>query len=482
MPITIYNTLTQKKEPFATVLPGRVGIYVCGITAYDFCHLGHARSAIVFDVIVRYLRFRGFKVTFVKNFTDIDDKIIARAVREGKTIQEIAERFMAAHDEDMERLKVLPPDYAPRATDHIAQMIELISNLISRKLAYETPEGDVYFAVNQLPHYGKLSHRKLEEMEAGARIEPTERKRHPLDFALWKAAKEGEPFWESPWGKGRPGWHTECVVMSRRFLGETFDIHGGGEDLIFPHHENEIAQAEGATETPLARYWIHNGFIRVSGEKMSKSLGNITTVKKILETWHPEVVRLFVLQSHYRSPVDISEASLSEARTALRRFYSTSYLMSVRLEQANRSTLAENDRQMLAELERMRAKFVEAMDDDFNTAKALGHVFDAIRALNTYLTGKVHPEVIQKGTALIKEVGGVLGLFQEEPRNFLADDTERALKRYGLDRAQIERLIAERAEARKGKDWARADEIREVLGAMKVTLKDTPTGTEWTVD
>ncbi|MCX7981303.1 MAG: cysteine--tRNA ligase [Syntrophales bacterium] len=478
MSIVIYNTLSKKKEVFEPINTNRVGIYVCGITAYDYCHLGHARSAIVFDVIVRYLRYRGFKVTFVKNFTDIDDKIIARASREGKTIYEIAHRFIEAHDRDMEHLRVLPPDFTPRATDHINDMIELISRLVARGLAYETPEGDVYFAVNKYPNYGKLSHRNLEEMEAGARVEPTKRKRHPLDFALWKCSKEGEPAWESPWGKGRPGWHTECIVMSRHFLGETFDIHGGGEDLIFPHHENEIAQAEGVSNKPLARYWLHNGFIRVSGEKMSKSLGNVTTIKDILELWHPEIIRFFVLQSHYRSPIDISEVSLSEARTALRRFYTAKQAMLAHLSKGNN----EEDPEMLAALERTKSKFIDAMDDDFNTARAIGYVFDFVRAFNNYLLRNPSKKVIIKAIETINEMGNVLGLFQEEPQTFLGADRERALRRYELDRGLIEQLIAERNEARSEKNWSRADEIRKILSSMRITLKDTPTGTEWSVD
>lgn len=483
MSIVIYNTLTQKKEVFTPLHPNHVGIYVCGITAYDFCHIGHARSAIVFDVIVRFLRFRGYKVTFVKNFTDVDDKIIARASREGKTIHEIANRFIAEHNRDMEILKVLPPDHTPRATDYISQMIELISALIASGLAYETPEGDVYFAVDKSPGYGKLSHRILAEMEAGARIEPTARKRHPLDFALWKASKEGEPAWESPWGKGRPGWHTECIVMSRHLLGETFDIHGGGEDLIFPHHENEIAQAEGATGKPLARYWMHNAFIRVSGEKMSKSLGNVLTIREITQKWHPETIRLFVLQNHYRSPIDISDDSLSEARRAILRSYTTMNAIRTHLKKAGLDgSLEEKDTQMLSLVESTRARFIEAMDDDFNTARALGYTFEAIRHLNTYLTGRVKGEVLDRWSQFFFEVGGVLGLFQEDPEIFLADDKERSLLLYGLNREEIERLIAERAEARAKKDWSRADEIRKLLQEKKVTLKDTPSGTHWSID
>ena len=322
MSLRIFNTQTRKKEEFIPLQEGKVGIYVCGITAYDVCHVGHARSAVVFDVITRYLRYRGYDVTYVKNFTDVDDKIIEKARREQKGIAEIAERYIREHDEDMEALGVARPTVTPRATEHIDGMIRLVETLIEKGLAYGV-DGDIYYAVEKFPGYGKLSGRDLEDMLAGARVDVNEKKRNPLDFVLWKASKEGEPWWDSPWGRGRPGWHLECSVMSQRYLGDTFDIHGGGEDLIFPHHENEIAQSEGVTGKPLARYWIHNGFVRVNSEKMSKSLGNFFTIRDILKQYHPEVLRLFLLQSHYRSPVDFSDAALAEARQGMDRFYST---------------------------------------------------------------------------------------------------------------------------------------------------------------
>ena len=320
MALRLYNTLTRRKEEFVPLNPGKVGIYTCGITAYDVCHVGHARSAVVFDVITRYLRYRGYDVTYIKNFTDVDDKIIEKANRLGVGIADIAERYIAEHDRDMDALGVARPTVAPRATENIDGMIDLIETLIGKGLAY-VAGGDVYYAVGNFDSYGKLSGRNLEDMVAGARIDINEQKHHPMDFALWKASKDGEPWWESPWGKGRPGWHIECSVMSRRFLGETFDIHGGGEDLIFPHHENEIAQSEGATGKPLARYWVHNGFVRVNSEKMSKSLGNFSTIEAMLKQVHPEVLRLFMLQSHYRSPVDFSDESLAEARIGMERLY-----------------------------------------------------------------------------------------------------------------------------------------------------------------
>jgi cysteinyl-tRNA synthetase len=323
MPLRFYNTLTKKKEAFKPVEEGKVSIYACGITAYDVCHVGHARSAIVFDIINRYFQYRGYDVAYVKNFTDVDDKIIVKANAEGNTIFEISERYIREHDEDMDALGVARPSVAPRATEFIEGMIGLIRTLFDKGLAYEVG-GDVYYEVDKFTGYGKLSGRSLEDMMAGARVDVNDKKKNPLDFALWKASKEGEPWWESPWGRGRPGWHIECSVMSQHYLGDTFDIHGGGEDLIFPHHENEIAQSEGATGKPLANYWIHNGFVRINSEKMSKSLGNIFTIKDILNRYHPEAVRLFMLQSHYKSPVDFSDGALAEARAGMDRFFTAS--------------------------------------------------------------------------------------------------------------------------------------------------------------
>ena len=326
MPQKIFNTKTRQKETLQPIKEGVIGMYVCGITAYDVCHVGHARAAVVFDVIFRHLKARGYDVTYVKNFTDIDDKIIDRANKEGVGIAQIAERYIQLHDEDMAALNVLTPTVTPKATEHMADMIALISTLENKGIAYAV-DGDVFFAVNNFPAYGGLSGRHLDDMMAGARVDINDKKRNPLDFVLWKKSKEGEPFWESPWGKGRPGWHIECSAMSRRYLGETFDIHGGGEDLVFPHHENEIAQSQAATGKPLANYWMHNGFVKINAEKMSKSLGNIFPVRDIIKQYHPEALRLFMLQSHYRSPVDYSDASLKEARTALIRCYTALQLM-----------------------------------------------------------------------------------------------------------------------------------------------------------
>ncbi len=483
----IFNTQTRKKEDFTPVREGKVGIYVCGITAYDVCHVGHARSAVVFDVITRYLRYSGYEVTYVKNFTDVDDKIIDRARREQRGIAEIAEKYIRAHDEDMDALGVARPTVTPRATEHIDGMIRMVETLIGKGLAYAV-DGDIYYAVEKFPGYGKLSGRALEDMMAGARVDVNEKKRNPLDFALWKASKEGEPWWDSPWGHGRPGWHLECSVMSQRYLGDTFDIHGGGEDLIFPHHENEIAQSEGATGKSLARLWVHNGFVRVNSEKMSKSLGNFFTIRDILKQYDAEVLRLFLLTSHYRSPVDFSDAALAEARQGMDRFYATLKMLGEHLTGGQdigaTDERSRKDREITEQVHTLRERFREAMDDDFNTARAIGFLFDTIRLLNTSLTGKgaeASPVVLEQAGSALREIGAVLGLFGEEPDVYLHRDREREAAKRGLSPTEIETLIAERRAARDAKEWQRADEIREGLAAQGVILKDTPTATTWKI-
>ncbi|MGO9138905.1 MAG: cysteine--tRNA ligase [Syntrophales bacterium] len=492
MSIKIYNTLSKKKEIFEPLVEGRVGIYACGITAYDVCHVGHARSAVVFDVITRYFQYRGYHVTYVKNFTDVDDKIIAKANAEGKTISEISESYIREHDEDMDALGIARPTVAPRATEHIAGMIKLISILLANGLAYEA-DADIYYAVEKFKGYGKLSGRNLEEMIAGARVDVSEKKRYPLDFALWKASKEGEPWWESPWGRGRPGWHIECSVMSQNFLGDTFDIHGGGEDLIFPHHENEIAQSEGATGKPLARFWIHNGFVKVSSEKMSKSLGNFFTIKDILKNYHPEVVRFFMLQSHYKGPVDFSGDSLAEARMGMERFYATLKAVKDALTACGDFStitiekLSGKDRDIFNKIVSLPDRFKEAMDDDFNTPRAVGYIFDTVRLINGYMSEKspVSAEaclVLDTARRLIAEVGGVLGLFLDDPDDYFMQDRDREAGKRGLEVNEIERLIEERRAARLAKDWQRADEIRHLLAEKKIILKDSPTGTSWKIE
>ena len=465
-------------------------MYVCGITAYDVCHVGHARAAVVFDVVFRHLKAQGYQVTYVKNFTDIDDKIIDRANKEGVNIAQIAERYIRLHDEDMAALNVLTPTVTPRATEHMAEMIALIAALEEKGIAYAA-EGDVYFAVNQYPAYGGLSGRQLDEMMAGARVEVNDRKRNPLDFVLWKKSKEGEPFWESPWGKGRPGWHIECSAMSRRYLGETFDIHGGGEDLVFPHHENEIAQSQAATGKPLANYWMHNGFVKINAEKMSKSLGNIFPIHEIVKQYHPEVLRLFMLQSHYRSPVDYSEASLVEARVALIRCYTALQLL--KETRAKSASLAEEKapaagQEHVDKLNELRGKFDSALDDDFNTAQALGYVFEAARLINHVTTAEkkmpapAKQAVLNKAGGIFAHFSDVLGVFSADPDAFFLADRDIEARKRALSIPGIEAMIAERQQAREDKDWSRADEIRQQLALQHITLKDSAGRTAWSIE
>ncbi|MDO8723259.1 MAG: cysteine--tRNA ligase, partial [Syntrophales bacterium] len=487
----LYNTITKQKEPFQPVEAGKAGIYVCGITAYDVCHVGHARSAVVFDVIVRYLRYRGYQVTYVKNFTDVDDKIIDKANAEGTDIFKISERYIGEHNEDMDALGVIRPDHAPRATEHIERMIELINKLIANNLAYVIG-GDVYFAVEKFKDYGQLSGRTLEDMLAGARVDVNEKKFNPLDFALWKASKEGEPWWESPWGRGRPGWHIECSVMSQHFLGDTFDIHGGGEDLIFPHHENEMAQSKGTTGKPLAKYWLHNGFVRINSEKMSKSLGNFFTIRDMLKAYHPEVLRLFILQNHYRSPVDYTDAYLAEVRQGMNRLYAA--LKTIRDALTDRPApdatplgLTGKHAEVLARINAQREKFVEAMDDDFNTARAVGCLFEATRIINGYLAEKpslASPEtlfILHQAHRYFEEAGGVLGFFRDAVDDYFLKDREKESAKQGLNAEEIERLIGERNIARGVKNWEKADEIRKTLAGKNVILKDSPASTTWEI-
>jgi cysteinyl-tRNA synthetase len=490
MPLRVYNTMTGKKEEFIPFHDGKIGMYACGVTVYDLCHIGHARSAIVFDAIYRYLKYRGYEVTFVRNFTDIDDKIIKRANEQGVDCKAIAEKYIDEFNVDMGKFGLEKPKFEPRATEHISEMIQLISTLIEKGYAYRS-EGDVFFSVEKFREYGKLSKRNLEEMQAGARVGIDEKKQNPLDFALWKASKPGEPFWESPWGKGRPGWHIECSVMSQKYLGETLDIHGGGKDLIFPHHENEIAQSEAATGKPFARYWIHNGFVNINKEKMSKSLGNILTLKEIFKDWHPEAIRLFLLSSHYRSPVDFSFDALSEVKSALDRFYATLEAIQKELKGSSlssqkkiESSAIEDCRQIL---ESFQAQFEEAMDDDFNTAQALGYFFDLQRHLNSLLDilKKQRAEeilaMLKEGFGYFIRFGSIFGLFQEDPRNYLNEQKKEGLRRLNLAEGEILRRIDERNLARKEKNWKRADEIRNDLLSKGIVLEDTPAETIWKI-
>ncbi|MEZ4601211.1 MAG: cysteine--tRNA ligase [Syntrophotaleaceae bacterium] len=480
MSLRVYNTMTGRKEVFEPVQPGKVGMYVCGVTVYDYCHIGHARANIVFDIIYRYLQFAGYDVNYVRNYTDVDDKIINRANERGIESGALAEEFIRAFDEDMANLGLKSPTCQPKATEHIGQIVDIIQRLVERGLAYES-EGDVYYAVEKFPDYLKLSKRNMDEMLAGARIQPGERKRNPMDFALWKGAKPGEPSWDSPWGKGRPGWHIECSAMSMTYLGETFDIHGGGKDLVFPHHENEIAQSEGASGKPFAKYWVHNGFVNVNQEKMSKSLGNFFTIRDILQSYDPEVVRFFILTAHYRSPIDFSDLNLQDARSGLSRFYEALQAAAAAVEGVPETEGTSNEGAALEE------KFREAMDDDFNTALAIGHLFDGVRTMNR-LTGE---KKFRKKADLVAQVrdirqtvirlGEVLGLFQSEPAAWLQKQKLAALANLDITADEIEQFIAARREARQQKDFARADEIRDKLDARGIELLDTPQGTDWKV-
>jgi len=485
MPLNIYNTLTRKKEPLQPLEEGCVKLYVCGITSYDYCHIGHARSALVFDMVVRYLRHRGYKVIFVRNFTDIDDKIIRRASEQGVGSDVLAQRFIEEFYTDMDALGVLRPDIEPRATGHIAEMIGLIGELINKGMAYPV-NGDVYYRVEKFAGYGRLSGRSLEDMQAGARVEVNERKEHPMDFVLWKGAKPGEPKWPSPWGEGRPGWHIECSAMSRKYLGETFDIHGGGKDLVFPHHENEIAQSCGASGKPFANLWMHHGFVTIKDEKMSKSLGNFLTIRDVLKTYEPEVLRLFIFSTHYRNPLDFTETTLQDARSGLERMYECLARIDA-LPAAGPdapSLVTAQDQQALASL---TERFCAAMDNDFNSALALAHLFDAIKMLNKLLRVlPEHPAVqdiraLRNASAVFRELAGVLGLVQRDPAAAVAAVKAKTLAGLDLGEEEILALIAKRNQARAAKDWATSDQVRDHLLAHRIVLKDSPEGTVWEV-
>ena len=476
MGLTIYNTIHRQKEKFEPLVPGKVTMYVCGPTVYDLCHIGNARSVVVFDVVARYLRFSGYEVTYVRNFTDVDDKIIQRAQLKNISPGELAETFIDAFYTDMDALNVERATIEPRATQYIDQMRQFIETLINNELAYAV-DGDVYYAVDQFADYGKLSGRKFEDMEAGARVEVEEKKRNPFDFALWKAAKPGEPSWESPWGQGRPGWHIECSVMSSTLLGQTFDIHGGGKDLIFPHHENEIAQSEGASGQPFARYWMHNGYVNINREKMSKSLGNFMFTRDVLKKYHAEVIRLFLLSNQYRNPIDFSDQNLNEAETGLAKAY-TFLSRLIRIPEIG----AASDPIATGEL---LSRFRKAMDDDFNTAKGIGVLFDGIRQGNTLLDLSQDTPSIEQAAALavirddILQMGAILGILSEAPKDFFDRKRAEAVAKGDLDTQKIEALIEERDTARQSKDWKRADDIRDQLSEMGIAIEDQPQGTTW---
>lgn len=468
---TIYNTLTRQKEPFAPIDPENVRMYVCGMTVYDYCHLGHARVMVVFDMIARWLRECGYPLTYVRNITDIDDKIIARAAENGETIGELTARFIQAMHEDADALGVLRPDIEPKATENIPQMIAMIETLIQNGKAYPAANGDVYYAVREFAAYGQLSGKSLDDLRAGERVEVDGFKRDPLDFVLWKAAKAGEPAWESPWGNGRPGWHIECSAMSENLFGDTFDIHGGGADLQFPHHENEIAQSVGASGHTCGhdhaqthhgqsiashvKYWLHNGFIRVDGEKMSKSLGNFFTIREVLKQYDPEVVRFFILRAHYRSPLNYSDAHLDDAKGALTRLYTTL-----------KNTPPADPMPSEADDDYTR-RFYVAMNDDFDTVKAVAVLFE--------LAGEVNKTNDAQLAGCLKALGGIIGLLQRDPTEFLQGGAASD----GLSNEEIEDLIARRKQARSDKNWAESDRIRDLLNEHKIILEDNAGGTTW---
>ncbi len=454
--LTLYNSLSRKKEVFTPITPGQVRMYVCGMTVYDYCHLGHARVLVVFDMVVRWLRASGYTVTYVRNITDIDDKIIKRAQENGEPYTALTERYIRAMHEDEQALNVLPPDREPRATEYIGKMLDMIQRLIDRGHAYIAENGDVYYAVRSYPPYGQLSGKSLDDLIAGERVEVDPHKRDPLDFVLWKAAKPGEPSWPSPWGPGRPGWHIECSAMGTDLLGPHFDIHGGGQDLQFPHHENEIAQSEGAYGCKFVNYWLHNGFVRVDNEKMSKSLGNFFTIREVIARYHPEVVRFFILRAHYRSPLNYSDQHLADAKSALSRLY-----LALRGLEAE---VAPIDWQSP-----YAARFKAAMDDDFNTPEALAVLFELANELNKHRSAELAGQ--------LKALGGVLGLLQRPPEEFLRAASAKSGSDYS--EVRIEALIRERLEARRAKDYKRADAIRDELKAAGIVLEDTPSGTTW---
>ena len=454
----IYNTMTRKKEELVPLMPGQIRMYACGPTVYNYFHIGNARPFIVFDTLRRYLEYKGFQVTFVQNFTDIDDKMIRRAHEEGTTVAELGERFIAEYYRDADALGIERASANPRATQHIGEIISLVQELIDGGHAYAADNGDVYFAVRSFPGYGKLSGQNIDDLENGARVDPTEQKRDPLDFALWKGEKPGEPAWDAPWGRGRPGWHIECSAMSMAILGESFDIHAGGQDLIFPHHENEIAQSEAATGKPFARYWMHNGYINVDNQKMSKSLGNFFTVRDIAKEFDLEAVRMFMLSVHYRNPVNFSRELIQQAEAALTRLRTARE----RLEEAQRVQETAEDAAFTASLDGFRARFEAAMDDDLNTADAIGALFDLVRACNTFVTEPRGGAAIDAAKALFDQLTGVLGLLQHKQEEAMPEEALR--------------LLDERQQARKAKDFARADALRAQLKEMGYAVEDTAQG------
>jgi len=484
MALRVYNSLTRKKEQFEPAEAGRVRMYVCGPTVYDACHIGHARSVVVFDVIARYLRDMGYDTTYVRNFTDVDDKIINRANELGVDPQSLAERYIQEFYDDMDALNVERASIEPRATEHIPQIVSVIETLFERGLAYQAGD-DVFFSVEGFEPYGKLSGRKLEDMEAGARVAIDDRKRNPHDFVLWKSSKPGEPAWDSPWGRGRPGWHIECSAMSTEYLGRTIDIHGGGKDLIFPHHENEIAQSEAAFSKPFVKYWIHNGFVNINHEKMSKSLGNFMLIRDVIKSSHPEVVRLFLLSNHYRSPIDFTDQVMQEADTGLAKIYAFLHRID-QMPPAEKGGSGADKSGAVSNGETYGA-FAGAMDDDFNTARGIGVLFEAVRKGNRILDGSDGgmPSEAREGLRHVRSdmrrIGQVLGILCETPADYFERQKADSLRQAAIEPAVVEEMISERNAARENRQWDRADEIRASLEAMGIMLEDRPDGTIWKV-
>ncbi|QID32389.1 cysteine--tRNA ligase [Pampinifervens florentissimum] len=487
MSIRIYNTLTGKVEEFVPIDPPKVSIYTCGVTVYDDSHVGHGRSLIVFDVLRRFLEHMGYRVRFVRNFTDVDDKIINRALQECTDFMTIANRYIASYYRDMENIRVKPADVEPRVTEHIKEIIEVIQGLIQKGYAYESG-GDVYFSVSAFPEYGKLSKRNIEELEAGARVEPSEKKRNPLDFALWKSAKAGEPAWDSPWGHGRPGWHTECVAMIFKHLGETIDIHGGGLDLVFPHHENEIAQAEALTGKPFARYWVHNGLVTVGGQKMSKSLGNYITLKEVYSKYHPDILRLLVLFTHYRSPLDFSWEKMEETKRAYERLIDA--LEGLELLKKLPTYEERGTHPLFEKVKEAEEEFFRALSDDFNTPQALAVVYGLVSELNkvrnkAFSEGRISLQELQAYefavNSLIKNLRGVFGLLEDyKPECEVERVVQRELEAgQVLDEGLLNLLVEVRSVARKEKLYHISDLIRDRLKELGIVLEDTPAGTRW---
>ncbi len=457
----IYNSQSRRKEELIPLEEGKIRMYVCGPTVYNYIHIGNARPFIVFDVLRRYLEFRGYQVTFVQNFTDIDDKMIRRANEEGITVKELGDRFIEEYKKDAAALGIRPATIHPRATEHIGEIIRMVKQLQEKGYAYEV-DGDVYFDVSRDPGYGKLSGQNLEDLEAGARVDVEDVKRNPADFALWKAAKPDEPSWKSPWGPGRPGWHIECSAMSRKYLGDTFDIHAGGKDLLFPHHENEVAQSECCTGKPFARYWMHNGFINIDNEKMSKSKGNFFTVRDILKEYDAEDIRMFMLSAHYRSPVNFSRDMMAQARASLQRLYTARDNMAFLLSHASEKEMSENERELLKEAAAAEERFDAAMDDDMNTADAIGAVFDIVRAANTSLNAESSKGAVGGMLDAMQRLCGVLGLVVRPYEEAVPDE--------------IKALADARARARSEKNWSESDRLRDEMKNRGWTVEDTPQG------